>query len=436
MSYEEEYFCPNCNAVLNNQTGFDPDLGAWTCTECGQTLYGDDVESTMAQFDGVVWYCDSCGAVLNKQSGFDDSCGTWYCTNCGHANPINESEIYESEAEYQSSRKTYSCPSCGSTLNDQNWFDENDDTYTCSWCDTELFKDGDEYRILFKCPHCGSELKDQWGFDEDDYWTCRQCDTRLYKESDSYLEADSDSSDDSDDEDDQSSNSSSNYSYSSSASNPSSTTTRPTATSPGRSSKKAKKSNWKAKFIITLVLILAATIGLSYYEYTKLIPVQYSSEALPGQDYETVVNNLKQAGFSFVNTNCISDLSVQDFASENQVTEVKIGWISSFQLTSRIPSNFPVVVTYHTLERIAVPMSSKEAKGKNYEEVIKEFNEAGFVNIEVEIEYDIITGWLTDDGEVESVMIGDSKKFSSDARFRPDETVVITYHTLKKNKPN
>lgn len=28
----DEYFCPNCGATLNDQPGFDPNGGTWTCT--------------------------------------------------------------------------------------------------------------------------------------------------------------------------------------------------------------------------------------------------------------------------------------------------------------------------------------------------------------------------------------------------------------------
>lgn len=99
--FDEEYYCPNCNATLNDQDGFDPDLGVWTCTECGKCLYGSDIEKTQVEFNGVVWYCDSCGAVLSLQDGFSDDCGSWECAVCGATNNISEDEIYESEADYQ-----------------------------------------------------------------------------------------------------------------------------------------------------------------------------------------------------------------------------------------------------------------------------------------------------------------------------------------------
>ena len=81
---DDEYYCPNCDAILNEQIGFDPNLNVWTCEICGQELYGDDIESTMHRFSNIVWHCDCCGTVLNKQSGFTDSCESWRCTECGH----------------------------------------------------------------------------------------------------------------------------------------------------------------------------------------------------------------------------------------------------------------------------------------------------------------------------------------------------------------
>lgn len=88
-----EYFCPNCGAVLNDQVGFDPANSTWICTKCGQQLFDDSVEETQEAFSGVVWYCDSCNAVLNKQPGFADYLGTWTCTECGHVNSITEDDI-------------------------------------------------------------------------------------------------------------------------------------------------------------------------------------------------------------------------------------------------------------------------------------------------------------------------------------------------------
>ena len=70
-------------------------------------------------------------------------------------------------------------------------------------------------------------------------------------------------------------------------------------------------------------------------------------------------------------------------------------------------------------------MALKEAKGANYQDVMEK----------LEVEYDIITGWITDDGEVKSVTVNNDGKFASGKEYRADAEVVITYHTYRSNKP-
>ena len=92
MNLDWEYFCPNCDAILNDQYGFDPSNDDWPCISCGQLLYGNDAyEGNM--YPDVMWYCDECHEILNKQSGFSDCCSSWMCTKCYHSNPINEDAI-------------------------------------------------------------------------------------------------------------------------------------------------------------------------------------------------------------------------------------------------------------------------------------------------------------------------------------------------------
>jgi len=106
---EEEYsevpYCTKCNAILSEQQGFDENDGTWTCLECGQLLYGGELENTGEAFEDVIWYCDNCNAILNKQSGFDDSLGVWECTECGNSNEISENEIYRIDVDVQAIKK-------------------------------------------------------------------------------------------------------------------------------------------------------------------------------------------------------------------------------------------------------------------------------------------------------------------------------------------
>lgn len=86
--------------------------------------------------------------------------------------------------------------------------------------------------------------------------------------------------------------------------------------------------------------------------------------------------------------------------------------------------------------RISVPSSSSELKGKDYKDVINLLQTAGFRNIETEVLDDLIVGWLTKDGEVEKVSINGDTIFSSGIKYPDDANIVVTYHTfsLKETK--
>lgn len=186
MSYSDEYYCPNCGATLNDQYGFDPDKGSWTCTECGQHLMDDNIYEGDT-FEGVEWRCDCCNALLNRQYGFSDSLGSWTCTECGHTNGITEDDIIDESDIIR-------CPNCDGVLNKQFGFNEYDNDCECSFCGAKLHRDYtcDDFSVVedeeysdeedkFECPNCGDELNDQWGFNKyDDDWTCSSCGAKLH----------------------------------------------------------------------------------------------------------------------------------------------------------------------------------------------------------------------------------------------------------------
>lgn len=207
-----------------------------------------------------------------------------------------------------------------------------------------------------------------------------------------------------------------------------------------RKERQAKNKAWRKKHrkglsIVVLVCVIALLGAIGYYEYSISIPVGYDDTGFVGQNYQEVIRQLERSGFKYVSEEAVENLSIDDIEKDYLVSEVKIGWSDSFDEDSKYPANLPVVVKYYTLETVDVPISSKDAQKSDYETVLKLFKDAGFANIKVVVEYDIITGWLTDDGDIESVVINEDKKFYEDDSYRADAEVVITYHTLRKNKP-
>lgn len=88
------------------------------------------------------------------------------------------------------------------------------------------------------------------------------------------------------------------------------------------------------------------------------------------------------------------------------------------------------------IKQINVPESSSDLKGDNYQDVVKKLEDAGFTNIKTTKLGDLVTGWLTKEGEVETVEINSISSFNTDTDFPIDSAVIITYHTLPIEKEN
>ena len=81
--------------------------------------------------------------------------------------------------------------------------------------------------------------------------------------------------------------------------------------------------------------------------------------------------------------------------------------------------------------KIYIGASSKDFKGQNYLDVVSQLQDKGFNNIQTEPIEDLITGWLTGDGEIEKITIDGRSDFTEKSVFAKDAEIVITYHTFK-----
>ena len=85
---------------------------------------------------------------------------------------------------------------------------------------------------------------------------------------------------------------------------------------------------------------------------------------------------------------------------------------------------------------IKPPASSSSLKKENYKDVVTKFEKSGFENIEVQKLEDLITGWITKDGSVESVSIDGDTNYDSSKKYSKNSKILIVYHTFKNRENN
>lgn len=86
-----------------------------------------------------------------------------------------------------------------------------------------------------------------------------------------------------------------------------------------------------------------------------------------------------------------------------------------------------------TSPQVNPPLSSSDLGSQNYLDIVEQFKAAGFTNVSTEAIRDLVTGWITSDGEIEEVSIAGSTDFESSDEFAPDVAVTVRYHTFPQD---
>ena len=92
------------------------------------------------KYDYVDWFCDNCDANLNRQSGFTTANGSWTCTECGAVNDVTDDNIIDEDEDVSYNE----CPKCGGHLRRASY---SNDLWICEDCSAEVKED--DYGILW-----------------------------------------------------------------------------------------------------------------------------------------------------------------------------------------------------------------------------------------------------------------------------------------------
>lgn len=81
----------------------------------------------------------------------------------------------------------------------------------------------------------------------------------------------------------------------------------------------------------------------------------------------------------------------------------------------------------------AAPRSANDCKDTNYKKIVKEFEEAGFRNIETKPLGDMVIGLLSTEDEVKKITIDGKDNFKKGDVFSKNSKIVITYHSYPED---
>ena len=78
---------------------------------------------------------------------------------------------------------------------------------------------------------------------------------------------------------------------------------------------------------------------------------------------------------------------------------------------------------------VQTPANMKMQRGRNYKEVIEDFEDKGFTNIQTETIEDLEYGHTFRNGHVEQISVGGDTNYDAGVSVPKDTKVIIRYHT-------
>lgn len=199
------------------------------------------------------------------------------------------------------------------------------------------------------------------------------------------------------------------------------------------------------------------------FSSVRVVDMPWGSDELCGLTADEVVHDFESCGFEQVTVESDSDIDVRTPSGSDTVTSVIVGGTKRWDKGVSFAVSDKVRVVCHvedvpsqpnpepgpaTSEPVADSVPAKESvpegsvaapggrydfSGLSYEDVRHQFEQAGFTNIVVEADPDLITGWLHDDGDIENVTVDGRKDYKKGDAFAPDVPVRIQYHTWSES---
>lgn len=119
---------------------------------------------------------------------------------------------------------------------------------------------------------------------------------------------------------------------------------------------KIKNSKRYIKNLVIIIIFSLFFNGCGDIKTQNTVKVLGASSVYVGANYETVMMELQKAGFKYIETEEIEDLSSLSSMSDGEVEKVVIDGNMNFEKDEIFSCEAKAVVTYHAIKKITPPI--------------------------------------------------------------------------------
>lgn len=166
----------------------------------------------------------------------------------------------------------------------------------------------------------------------------------------------------------------------------------------------------------------------------KHLQLEYSISDMVGENIESVIEKIEEAGFNKYIAVPIKDIYVGSNKNVGEVEEIDINGKSDLPKGALVPYDAKILISYHEKKQLRFPYAMRQMKGRKISDLVNELTEIGFTEVNSIGLKDLTTGWINKDKTIKQVYIDDIKKIQKDMIIEYDRKITIYYHSFKKNK--
>lgn len=149
----------------------------------------------------------------------------------------------------------------------------------------------------------------------------------------------------------------------------------------------------------------------------------YDSTSFIGMDYLQVEDLFHQAGFENVITYALDDIDSNSDIDDGAIIAVNINGTDDYSSQTAFDKKDEVVIRYHNIPKISVPITAVEDSLEHYMDVGRAFFEAGFKIVETDEVYD-----LPADSESKTVIAANGQSIGDKTQLPFDSKISVVRH--------
>ena len=169
----------------------------------------------------------------------------------------------------------------------------------------------------------------------------------------------------------------------------------------------------------------------AFFFNKKNLALEFATSDLVGDNVDSVVEEIKEAGFNNYKTVPIKDIYVGSTKYVGEVEQIVINGQSWLAEGTMVPYDAEIVITFHVKKEFEFPYSARQMIKRDFDQLASELVDIGFTEVYTLPLKDLTTGWIKKERAVQQVLIEGIDTIKKGMPVEHDKKITIQYHSFK-----